>query len=332
MDNKLFSVIVPIYNVGKYLSVCVDSILSQSFENIEIILVDDGSTDESARLCDDYQIRDSRVTVIHKENGGLVSARQAGVIKAKGDYIICVDGDDWIEQNYCEEMSKIVSNYNPDVICCGHYNSFPDKRVPVVKKRFQVGYYSKQDIETHILPYLIEDEFGYGFGLSMWAKAVKTELMKKYQMKVSKEINIGEDGACMGPCIFYSNSLFISYECLYNYRQNPESMTGRGKVFLWDGPEIRGKHLESVLDLAYGNVQDQINRGVVHALFNVVKSQFNRDDVSKKEIRRDIRIQLNRDYYVKAINESHFKGVKANVMRALLKYRLLYLVDFLNSH
>ncbi len=104
MKNDLISVIVPVYNVEKYMERCVDSILRQTYTNIEIILVDDGSTDASSRLCDEYAARDGRIKVVHKENGGLSDARDAGLAVAEGDYIGYVDSDDWIEPDMYELM------------------------------------------------------------------------------------------------------------------------------------------------------------------------------------------------------------------------------------
>lgn len=103
-----FSIIVPIYKVQNYLNECIDSILGQTYTNIEVILVDDGSPDECPAICDSYAARDPRVIVIHKENGGLVSARQAGAQRATGNYICCVDGDDYIAPNYIEKMAEMA--------------------------------------------------------------------------------------------------------------------------------------------------------------------------------------------------------------------------------
>lgn len=103
-----FSVIIPVYNIEKYLRNCLDSVVSQTFEDLEIILVDDGSTDSCPYICDTYAASDSRISVIHKSNGGLISARKAGARVATADYIACVDGDDWIELNYFEKFAEVI--------------------------------------------------------------------------------------------------------------------------------------------------------------------------------------------------------------------------------
>lgn len=114
MKTPLITVIVPVYNVEKYVSKCVDSILEQTYTNIEVILVDDGSPDNCGKICDEYAAKDKRIKVIHKKNGGLVSARNAGYDAATGDWIMYVDGDDWIDGDTCERMMNAVSKY-PDV-------------------------------------------------------------------------------------------------------------------------------------------------------------------------------------------------------------------------
>ena len=112
------SIIVPVYNVCDYLKDCIDSILAQSFTDFELILVDDGSTDGSGEICDEYVKRDSRIRVIHKGNGGVVSARKAGVAAAKGLYVGYVDGDDWIESDMYEKMVHYMREYDCDLVMC----------------------------------------------------------------------------------------------------------------------------------------------------------------------------------------------------------------------
>ena len=117
MNNEVeVSVIIPVYNVKPYLKRCVESVLNQSYKNIEIVLVDDGSTDESGKMCDDLSNEDKRIQVFHKANGGLGSARNCGIEHSKGEYILFLDSDDYIEHNTIEEMIK-YSDY--DIVCCG---------------------------------------------------------------------------------------------------------------------------------------------------------------------------------------------------------------------
>lgn len=122
MDRAKISVIVSVYNVERYLARCVDSILDQSYENLEIILVNDGSKDSSGRICDEYAAKDSRIRVIHKENGGLSSARNAGIDAATGEYITFVDSDDWIEQESYAWLMDAMIHHGVKMVCAGRYD------------------------------------------------------------------------------------------------------------------------------------------------------------------------------------------------------------------
>ena len=120
--ESLISVIVPVYNVDNYLPRCVDSILAQSYPELEIILVDDGATDGSGGICDAYAAKDSRITVIHKPNGGLSSARNAGLDAATGEYISFIDSDDWIEPEMYGHMMSLMQKYEAKLVCAGRYD------------------------------------------------------------------------------------------------------------------------------------------------------------------------------------------------------------------
>ena len=127
--RPLISVIVPIHNVKEFMKKCIESIIKQSYTNLEIILVDDGSTDGSEKICDEYAVKDSRIKVIHKSNGGLVSARKAGIQVATGDYAAYVDGDDWLEEEAYEKLLDLVGTNLPDIIGYGMVEEYADKTV-----------------------------------------------------------------------------------------------------------------------------------------------------------------------------------------------------------
>ena len=120
MNDPLVSIIIPIYNSETFLDKCVQSALNQSYKNIEVILVNDGSIDSSGEICDNYAFIDNRVKVIHKNNGGLVSSRKTGLIASTGEYILYIDGDDWIELNLIEYYVKQIIEHNADVVVSSH--------------------------------------------------------------------------------------------------------------------------------------------------------------------------------------------------------------------
>lgn len=130
----LISVIVPVYNTGMYLERCLDSILNQSYQNMEIILVDDGSTDDSPQKCDLYASRDGRIRTIHKKNGGQSSARNVGLNVCSGDYISFVDSDDWIEPDMYTTLLEQLEKYNASLVVCGRYDAYEDSEEKSIGK------------------------------------------------------------------------------------------------------------------------------------------------------------------------------------------------------
>lgn len=225
VEISMISIIVPIYNIIDYLPKCMESICGQTYQEIEIILVDDGSTDGSAQICDKYAASDERIVVIHKKNGGLVSARKEGLRLAHGDYIGYVDGDDWIENRMYERMWKYAADTDVDIVVCGRYEDI-GKASQVRTPGISEGYYGRQALETDIYPCMIMkgglDEWGL-FPV-IWDKLWKRELLEKFQFSVDERITMGEDAVCVYPCLLQAQSIYVMHECLYHYRQTTGSM------------------------------------------------------------------------------------------------------------
>lgn len=329
MDNSpFFSIIVPIYNVERYLRECIESILSQTFTNFELILVDDGSPDSCPQICDEYAKKDNRVKVIHKNNGGLVSARKVGAGQAIGDYCICVDGDDYIVGNYLENARDIINENNPDIILFDYYqcngNRLLEKHIS-----FCEGIYTKQDIENTIFPCLIESFEGYYFSPNVWAKVFKRDLYCKEQCFVDERITIGEDAAVTKPCIYRAQNLFISHKIVYYYRYNEASMTKKRRSFPMEGPILLGQHFSDRIDMGKQDFVEQNYRNIVHNTFNVVCSLFNDKKKKKKSI---IRQYLKNENISEAILKSKFKLFsKGFWAKYALRFRLLFICRMYNS-
>ncbi len=325
-----FSVIVPVYNVERFLRQCVESVLNQSCGDFELILVDDGSPDNCPRICDEYALKDGRVKVIHKPNGGLVSARKAGCVVAVGEYVVCLDGDDYIAPNCLDSFAKAIDEYSPDICLCGFYKAYSENDVKCLPFE-NAGFYDKGTIEKHIYPYLIENKYGRYFSASIWAKAFRREIYTEYQTSVDSRIKIGEDQCVVKPCVFRAESLYVIDECLYYYRQNDESMTKSKGVFDLSVPKLIANHFEKEIGVSSFDFQAQIYRHAVHDLFNAVASQFNakRDE---KEIRRIIMQTLSDEYYKKALKESRFAFLsKGWLARKALKNKMFCLIKAYND-
>lgn len=186
-----FSVIVPIYNVEKYLSECVDSILSQTFADFEIILVDDGSPDKSGEICDEYALKNSKIKVIHKDNGGLSDARNAGINAAEGEYLIFIDSDDFYDDNeFLEKLDKIIAENHADVAVYSmkhFYNNdsnYVSSRVIFTDPKWN----SLDSYEQTITELLKENKFV----ISACSNAVKREIILERQLFFKKDI-VSED-------------------------------------------------------------------------------------------------------------------------------------------
>lgn len=307
MERLKFSVVVPIYKVEEYLSQCIESVLSQKCESWELILVDDGSPDNCPLICDQYKSVDSRIKVVHKENGGLVSARQAGAQIANGEYIVCLDGDDWLESDYLALIEKEIDRHSPDIVCCGATWSYPNGKDIKKGNLFPSGLYNRRRMQREVFPYLIENKNGKYLAPSLWAKAIRRKIYQQQQMVVDTRINFGEDVACVKPCLYHAHSIAFIDSWSYHYRQNPMSMTNKRKIYTWAGPEIIGKHLERQIPMNEADFQEQVYRRVMHMLFNVIVSQFNRKE-RYLDIVLDIKNHIQSPYYSRVIKCSDSEG------------------------
>lgn len=331
MEKPVFSIIVPIYNVALFLPECLESICNQTYTEFEAILVDDGSTDNSAEICDAYAERDQRLQVIHKQNGGQTSARWAGVREARGEYIVCIDGDDWVSLDYLAVFQKELEKNHSDIVCCGFFYSdgCTHKKMPLPNRK---GYYAKDDIEKEIYPILIHTKQAQYFSPSQWAKVFRRELYWRQAQQVNTDIRIGEDVACTIPCIYYADSMTLLSECLYYYRNNDNSMTRSKKPFDWEGPRLIAEHLEKQIDPSKGDFQEQIYRITAHSLFSVIITQFYRNE-SIQIIKDDIRKHLGELYYAKALEKCRFSGsIKAKMMHYAMKHRMFWLMKIYAKH
>ncbi len=220
------SIIVPIYNVEQYLPQCIESLVSQTYPNLEIILVNDGSPDKSPEICDRYKTLDNRIVVIHKENGGLVSARKAGMQIAKGEFIGFVDGDDWVEPQMFDDMMHYAEKYNVDIVASGHKEELDGNVVEVLYNNLASGYYSKDDLINDLYPKMLCTGVFSQFGVFsyLWNKIFKKSIIFNNQMEVDNQIFMAEDAACTYPTFLNANSVYITNSTFYVYRQRVDSM------------------------------------------------------------------------------------------------------------
>ena len=227
-----FSIIVPIFRVEKYLRECINSIINQSFTDFELILVDDGSDDECPTICDEYQKMYNTVFVLHKENGGLVSARKAGSDIASGEYILNIDGDDWIESDYLERINQAIikSNFS-DVVIWGSTISKPEKKREERIWTYSFGNYSENKMNEIRYRYLYDkDKTAVNSGsvsINLVTKAVKRDFYILYQNLIPDDVTKGEDALLSLYLLKNANSAYYLEYYGYNYRYVEESMSNR---------------------------------------------------------------------------------------------------------
>lgn len=224
--NPFFSVIVPIYNVEAYLEECLESICNQSYENFELILVDDGSEDMCPQICDRFASNNSKIKVIHKKNQGLVEARKTGVSLANGEYIVFVDSDDWIEASMLENCHRYLKDGGIDVLVLEYYlNSL--KGEERYRNYINPGEYTEEKLKTEIVNKMLYAGKYYVFGIapSVWSKVFKGELLRKHISTVDGKITMGEDVAITYPCLAHSEKVRVVDEAYYHYRFVENSMS-----------------------------------------------------------------------------------------------------------
>lgn len=217
--KPLISVIVPIYQVERYLRQCIDSILNQTYENLDIILVDDGSRDACGAICDEYAERDPRIRVIHKANGGLVSARKAGLKIARGGWVAYVDSDDWIEPTMYELMWEKAERHHADVVVTAYQESY-DGCETVRENYISPGVYRQSQIVEEIFgKMLYVGKLGkWGLSPACWDKLLRKEVVEKYQYDVDDRIWDGEDHAFIYSIILEAKCVVVLNEAPYHHR------------------------------------------------------------------------------------------------------------------
>lgn len=225
-DNPKISIIVPCYNVEQYIETCVKSVLNQTYSNWELVLVDDGSKDSTSVLCDSFSALDSRITVIHKSNGGLVSARNAGYEVVSGDWLTYLDGDDWISASFCEKIVNVLKNHEDiDLIFFCISQEIENK---TVKGKWNWNQYKDGRVYNHVEnQYLSAYSLNYHSGLSdAVGKVYRTKWCKQCGIVHNPLLRQGEESVEFVMRAFYSanKSVFLK-ELLYHYRYNDSSIS-----------------------------------------------------------------------------------------------------------
>lgn len=262
---------MPVFNCEKYIECCINSIISQTYSKLEVILIDDGSTDKSGMICDEYAKKYGNVSAIHQENGGITRARLTGVEHSKGEWITFVDADDWVEKDYYECLCS--GGVDCDVIISGIYRYFNPIRCVEEKAYYQEGIYNKENIIGQIIPNMLwNPELGiWSLDASLCTKIFKREkVLTELKKAVKIRCDYGEDSIILFPLIFKINKLKVVKESFYYHRQreaDKEPYYIQDKLFFEKLYQIYLYLKEEFVKAGYWDVmQNQLNHFYINAV------------------------------------------------------------------
>lgn len=271
------SVIIPIYKVERYIEKCVNSVINQTFKKLEIILVNDGSPDKSPKICEEYASKDNRIKVIHKSNGGVSSARNAGLEIATGEYILFVDADDWLEQDMCEYLINNAIRYDADISCSGFYCD-RTKSSDIRSTPKDIYLQSNDDCISNFL----EKKY---FSFCIWNKLFNRKIVMD---KFDESLSIGEDGYFLFRAVLNSNKVIFGKEAKYHYNIRNNSATQSDfniksfgtlhfldKIF-FDISKLKPEYIEKVNSLRFNEYLAILNMMLYYEKQYEYEEQFNK--------------------------------------------------------
>ena len=329
-DNSLVSIIVPVYNSEKYLNKCIKSILIQTYKNIELILINDGSIDNSGYLCDAYTNIDHRVKVMHVKNSGVSAARNKGIEAAVGKFIEFVDSDDYIEQNMIETLVNEI-NKNVDIVLCGYKRLYKDsngtiavnnsslyKEVAITKKRFLHG---------------IGNLFVNLYINYLWNKLYVTDIIKKFDIKFDDSINWGEDLMFNLEYMGYCSNITIIDKHLYNYiNYNDDSITSKFNGELFNNQQTMYKAVRKFLSSNYeysGKNKELIETRFTNAIIMCLSNLFCKDsDYKKIEINDKISQIVEDDKVRKNLKYFAYGGIQKRLIGKMIVNKSLNFIFY----
>ena len=322
----MYSLIVSIYKVEKYLRQCIDSILAQTYQDFELILVDDGSPDSCPQICDEYAAKDSRVKVIHKENGGLMSTRKVGVAAARGEYVCFVDGDDFISPDMLQTYESILKENSADIICGGYTACYAD-RTTQVKQKIPAGLYDAKSLRETVYPQMLSTAPFFSFYVipSVCTKCFKRETAEAAYRDMPEAISLGEDAAASYPALLSADAIYIADYYGYMYRQNQASMTHTYDRNLYTKIKNLIEHLKNRQKLLGWDAGQQIDEYAVYLLCLARNNEliYNKD-ASYREKKNNLLKYLQDELFSAAAKNVRIKGMKNGFMLACFKYKLVF--------
>lgn len=279
--KDLLSVIVPIYNSERCLERCIKSLLSQTYINIEIILINDGSKDGSGKVCDVYAEKYKNIRVFHQENFGVNEARKEGVLHAQGNYVTFVDSDDWTEPELFEILMSELLEADADMVAAGVTVDDVKGNSKILTSAIESGVYTKEDIETYIFPRMVYDDIRRRPGIFAYlvGKVLKRETLLESISDLDSRLTYGEDGAVVFPFLAEINKLVVADYSGYHYVQCDTSVTHNLDLEMFRKISYLEKYLITKFKKLekYELVETQVHYFVRDLLMNVMKAEYDVD-------------------------------------------------------
>ena len=233
MSCHRITVIVPVYNAEKHLKECLNSIVCQSYKNIEILLIDDGSTDNSSKICDDFANKDNRIVVIHKANEGVSVARNTGIEQASGKYITFVDADDYLEEFFIENLYRVAESTSASIITDDFYYVYENG------KKKNCCFDINQTLDSNVVQKkFLSSQINFGY---IWGKFFETTLVKKIKFE---EYRVAEDQLFIYNCLKNIEKVSFTNKSIYYYRQNENSVMHKNDIKLYDMVKVAKRIFE----------------------------------------------------------------------------------------
>lgn len=278
------SVIVPVYNAEKYLRQCVESVIAQTYTDMEMILVNDGSRDNSLAICNEYASKDSRIEVIDKPNGGPSSARNRGLDEAKGEYVYFMDADDWIEKNFLEVFFNGNEDEKYDIIFQGFVREFPDGRV---EKSFAMDADTSMMSKADII-FRLYKEHVYGWS---WCKLFRKDIIDRYNLRFDESLRLWEDELFTTEYLKHADRIKTVNSHLYHYISYPNSLMQTGNTYL-KRLFLSERMNEALMPVANAElkqyINDTYNKNLKYSLLMALKNEPNHKcDIATKEAMLD---------------------------------------------
>lgn len=262
------SIIVPIYNVEKYLRRCIDSILSQTFISFELLLIDDGSTDASGAICDEYALMDRRIHVTHQINRGVSAARNVGLDKSVGKYVCFVDSDDWVTSDYLATLMEQVQGFDVLFFCFFHRYNDESSMSLSLRRQCAVNEIEKEQL----LLFLCKNDTGYNVLGYTCDKIFRRDLIEKYNLRFDENICLGEDEIFALAYCLKAQSLKVIPDVLYNYSQRAGGLASQKESYKSCYSKYKAL-VEIMIDMKSGEMLEMWHKRAYHTLQEVAKTQ-----------------------------------------------------------